>query len=655
MNRKGTASADRPFRVCKVLHLPETRKEISWEKFALLYPPPPKPVMAETKPFTGSGGINESMESFESYIFPLLEKSGIEVKWKQEKGSCIYYHLTMCPVLRTDCTHKMTHGNEYSIIFDTDTKKIGYNNFHDHGKDLDWKQVRKALDENYGFSEEEEQEFEKMTEETKQENNEDEFAKMTNEVMAHPDNIMGSFNPHIEDMTDRGNAEMFVKLHGEDLRKVREWRMWIKWNGVYWQPCSINHIIARFVHPMVKKHMVDLAKKIGDDDRRKKWFSHICKSNNSHAMEAIEKEAGRILEVEVKDLNRNPNLFATASAVIDLRTCKPVAIDREDYITIASRVKYEPEAKCPVFNQFMADILINADGSPSPQMVEYMQRSFGYCLTPNIAQQIFFILHGVGQNGKSTLMDALQFVLGEYAIQGADTLYFEGDRRANNEDEARLYQKRVCVTAETKDSNYFSGPKIKRLTGGDRITASFKYQTQFEFTPTHKLFLLCNHLPRFDAGDDAMTRRIKLVPFNFVVPAEKRDRNMVEKLRAEASGIFNWMLAGLKEMNTGKHLGDEFTPDIMKVVKNAYIAENDELMDFIEEWTCENADGAAATKAAVYEGYTIWAKGRGKIHPYNMATLGTKLEAKGWKELRLGKDRTRCWTGVKMKKSASGI
>ena len=167
-------------------------------------------------------------------------------------------------------------------------------------------------------------------------------------------------------MTDVGNAMLFVELYGENLRWVREWKKWLKWNGIYWKPVSSEYIIAQYAQPMVKDTMPAMGSRILDSDKRAKWFSHVAQSNAAHRVKAMLSMAEPNVMVEVADLNTNPNLIALQNAIVDLQTCSKVEPNRDQLITIASPIAYDPLATCPVFCQFIADILVNDDGTPMP-------------------------------------------------------------------------------------------------------------------------------------------------------------------------------------------------------------------------------------------------------------------------------------------------
>ncbi|MGE5612422.1 MAG: hypothetical protein ACM359_24455, partial [Bacillota bacterium] len=194
--------------------------------------------------------------------------------------------------------------------------------------------------------------------------------------------------PTARDMTDLGNALLFERLFGHDLRWVRQWRKWIRWTGHYWEPVEPEVVIAKYVHPMVRTTLIDLAKRIEDDDARKKWLGWAISSNSAHRVKAMLEMAQARLMVKVESLNTDPYLFATRNAILDLRTCQPIPAAREQWITTISPVEYDPEATCPTFQRFLAEVLVHENETPCPEMVEYLQRAFGYCLTPSVAEQV---------------------------------------------------------------------------------------------------------------------------------------------------------------------------------------------------------------------------------------------------------------------------
>lgn len=434
-------------------------------------------------------------------------------------------------------------------------------------------------------------------------------------------------------MTDLGNARLALDHYGANLRYVTNWRRWIHWTGVYWQPVDSATIEKKYIHPLVSKIMPGMAGKIRDDDRRKKWLSWCVQSNGNQRIRAAVERLGVELSVDVEQLNQNPGLFACRNAILDLTTGQKIEPRREDYITQVANVTFDETADCPTFKRFIGEILVNEDGSPNPEYVDYMQRVCGYLLTADTSEQTMFVLWGAQKNGKSTLTELLADVLGDYAIAGDSSLYFASKDTGNSEDIARLYGRRFVATVETQQGRAFTEAKVKQLTGSDRLTASRKYEHTFEFSPSHKLWLACNYKPRISVDDPAMLRRIKLCPFHYVVPEEKRDAKLGEKLRAEKSGIINWMLAGLKRWQAGERLADDArTPAIMRAAKDSYIEENDTLGEFVEE-TTETAGGARLDKGVLYARYNAWAKEHGQ-YALSARNFSMRLVGKGWGEMK---------------------
>ena len=446
------------------------------------------------------------------------------------------------------------------------------------------------------------------------------------------------------DMTDSGNAMVFVKEFSESLRWCEELGLWLEWAGYYWRTVKNAHIVATYVEKL-NYEILPLIANEESEKVSKLWDAWVSKSRMNERINALLAQVKARLSIDVGELNINPHLFACANKVLDLRTGQPVEARREDYITIASPVTYEPAATCPTFEKFIHETLVNADGTPVPEMVAYVKRALGYCLTPSTEEQLFFIAHGIGRNGKSTLMNVISEVLGEYAVSGCESLLTESHKGSGaTPDEARLMGRRLCVTNEVQSNSALADAKVKRLTGSDRISARFLHQNLFEFAPTHKLFLLANFKPRINVEDMAILRRIKLIPFNHVVPVDQVDGKLTEKLKAELPGILNWMLAGLAQWQAGQGLGDAYTPDIMKAAKDGYIEENDTLGEFIAECTFV-VDGGSVTKDGLYRRYREWCESAGRQGVMCKNKLSTKLMARGWKGDKEGKDRNHVWLG----------
>jgi putative DNA primase/helicase len=257
------------------------------------------------------------------------------------------------------------------------------------------------------------------------------------------------------------------------------------------------------------------------------------------------------------DLDRDPWLFNCPNGTIELRTGKLREHRRTDLITKICTTPFHPDAPAPTWQSFL-DKVFNHEND----VIAYLQRLLGYCITGDVREQQLPILWGSGSNGKSTLIGAALDTIGsDYAGQVAPDLLItpRGDRHLT--ELADLHGKRLCVASETGEGRPMNEERIKLLTGGDEIAARRMREDIWRFKPTHKIILQTNHRPVVRGGDFAIWRRIALVPFTvrfwdptkpdevaLGLPDElRKDTSMPERLKAERPGILAWMMRGCLE------------------------------------------------------------------------------------------------------------
>lgn len=226
----------------------------------------------------------------------------------------------------------------------------------------------------------------------------------------------------------------------------------------------------------------------------------------------------------------------------------------------------------------------------------------GYSLSGNVSEQCLFILWGTGANGKSTFLNTLQELFGDYSTTtGTETFMKKTSEQSN--DIARLRGMRLVTTSEAEQGKPLSESLIKQITGGDALTARFLYGEYFSFNPTFKIFMATNHKPRIKGADNGIWRRIKLIPFNVTIPQEQRDKDLPNKLLAENSGIFNWLLRGYDMWKKEGLL----EPEAIKNANEEYRFDMDSISNFISEALLVDASNKwrLATKE-LYECYCLW-------------------------------------------------
>ncbi|RPI97498.1 MAG: DNA primase, partial [Spirochaetales bacterium] len=245
------------------------------------------------------------------------------------------------------------------------------------------------------------------------------------------------------------------------------------------------------------------------------------------------------------------------NGIVDLKTGLMSPSCQTEYMTRATTVNYRLDAKCPRWDAFLSKIFQGNAG-----LIEYVQKVIGYCLTGSVAERCFFILHGKGQNGKTTLVETIKHILSDYAkTAGPETVMKkQGDEGIRN-DIARLQSARLVSVSETQKGRALDENSIKLMSGNDRLTARFLHAEFFEFDPQFKILLYTNHKPRVSGDDPALWKRMRLIPFDYqITDAEKIDGFQDILISEEAEGILAWAVEGcLKWQRDGLLNPDEVT------------------------------------------------------------------------------------------------
>jgi putative DNA primase/helicase len=411
-------------------------------------------------------------------------------------------------------------------------------------------------------------------------------------------------------LTDVGNARRLVARHGKDLRHVYAWKAFLAWDGRRWAVDETGAAV-RMVKETQSAFYREIAAKLGkagdpgDDEAAKKRLAQLAAMLN-HAkkwqdarrvaatLEMAKSEPG--VPVLPADLDRDPMLLNVANGTLDLRTGRLRDHDRTDLMTKLAPVTYDPDATCPLWERFLERIM---DGDAD--LIIYLQRVVGYCLTGDVSEQAVWFLYGTGANGKSTFLATLLALLGDYGMQAVSELLMVKANESHPTERADLFGKRFVCTIETEEGKRLAEALMKQMTGGDRIRARKMRQDFFEFNPTHKIMLAANHKPVIRGTDHGSWRRIKMTPFTVTIPEEEKDKHLADKLRAELPGILNWAVRGCRDWQ-GHGLGE---PEEVKVATDAYRAEQDTVAAFVSECCFRHAT-VKATAAALYETYGKW-------------------------------------------------
>jgi putative DNA primase/helicase len=372
-------------------------------------------------------------------------------------------------------------------------------------------------------------------------------------------------------------------------------------------------------------------------DRRRAGAMRLESRDGCYAAIELAKAEPR-LHVELNQIDAHPTWLNTPTGTIDLLTGEMWGHRFGDYLTRVTTAAYDPVARCPSWEAFLADVI------PSQDVRSFIQRSVGLTLTDISSEQCLWFLYGLGRNGKTTFLNAIRSVLGDYAAAvPASTLMVKSHGDDKRNDVARLRGARFVAANEAEDGQQMAEALIKQLTGEDPITVRFLYAEFFEFKPTFKIFLAANHKPAIRGQDIAMWRRIHVVPFTQTIPLDKVDKGLPSALAAEASGILNWAIAGFKAWQSGGLR----PPHEVSEATEAYKDESDPLGEFFDEYTVKDPDGSVLARN-LYAAYKAWTDSNGVRFPMTQQTLGRQLQGRGFTPGRLpaSQGKGRVWFGL---------
>lgn len=425
-------------------------------------------------------------------------------------------------------------------------------------------------------------------------------------------------------LTDLGNARRLVKQFGQDLRYCYPFGCWYVWDGRRWIE-DTTATVERLAKETVRMMYLEAAGL--DDAERKALVKHALRSEAKERLAAMlllaRSEEG--IPVLPEELDRDPYLLNVANGTLDLRTGQLRPHRREDMITRIINVNYDPKAQCPLWESFLKRIM-----GGNQHLIDFLQRAAGYSLTGDVSEQVLFLAHGTGANGKTVFLRTLLNLLGPYGKPTEPELLLARHGEVHPTGLADLMGARLAVVLETEEGRRLNESLTKWLTGGDKLKARKMRQDFFEFEPTHKIWLATNHKPTIRGTDYAIWRRLRLIPFNITIPEEERDPHLVDKLKAELPGILAWAVRGCLAWQE-RGLG---MPDEVKQATEAYREEMDLLADFLAECCITGTDKRASAKQ-LYEAYCSWC-GRNGEHILTQKAFGMRLSERGLERKKTG-------------------
>lgn len=404
--------------------------------------------------------------------------------------------------------------------------------------------------------------------------------------------------------TDLGNARRLVGAHGKDLRFCHPWGKWLVWDGRRWEVDSTAEVNRRAKD--VVRLMYAEAAEAQDVDWRKALVSWATRSESQSRIEAMinsaKSEPG--IPVRPEELDRDPWLFNCLNGTLDLRTGALRAHAREDLLTKIAPVEYVPDAQCPAWLDFL-DLVFGGDDD----VISFVQRAVGYSLTGITDERVFFILYGEGRNGKTTFLETIAALMGDYAEQTPTETLLAVNRNSSGipNDVARLKGARFVRASEAERGHRLAEAKVKAMVGGDMISARFLRAEWFTFRPMFKLWLSTNHRPTARANDTALWDRIRLIPFTKRIESPRPRREIDAIFRAEFPGILAWAVRGCLEWQRDG-LG---IAEAVAQATDDYRARMDVVASFLRE-CCHVREDLSVPCKELYEAFATWAEANGE-------------------------------------------
>lgn len=360
----------------------------------------------------------------------------------------------------------------------------------------------------------------------------DEFVPLP-EDPAEPGGGLSSADFHC---SDTGNARLFAGMHGENVRYDHRQERWWIWGGHHWVPDS-NGQLARMAEDVARKRYDD-AWGLSDKGEVRKAAKFAIGSENRQRVEAMLKLARSQLPIADSGESWNPNamLLGVPNGVVDLRSGEVRDGRREDRICRVAAVPYDRNAACNRWLRFLYEVF-----DEDEDLIGFVQRAVGYSLAGDVSEQCLFVLHGVGANGKSTFLNAVRQVAGDYGFNMPFSTIEMDQRSSVPNDLAALAGRRLVTSSETNETARLNEGRVKALTGGDPITARFLHREFFTFQPVAKFWLGVNHKPRVTDDSHGFWRRVRMIPFTRQFPG---DKHLEEQLRADAPAILAWAVQG---------------------------------------------------------------------------------------------------------------
>jgi putative DNA primase/helicase len=430
-------------------------------------------------------------------------------------------------------------------------------------------------------------------------------------------------------------ALTFANLHAKDLRYVAIWNKWLGWDGHQWKVLE-----KREAFTIARGICREAAAQINKPNPAKT----IASAKTRAAVVSLAGEDRR-LAASSDQWDTDPWLLNTPGGVIDLHTGVMRRQLPEDYLT---KITAEaPDKLCPTP---LWDAFLKTATARNNELEKYLQRICGYCLTGLTIEQQMFFKYGLGSNGKTVFLNTVANIMGDYHKVAPMESFTASAFERHPTDLAMLRGARLVTSVETEEGRQWAESRIKQLTGGDPVSARFMRQDFFEYIPQFKIIIAGNYKPSLRSVNEAIRRRMNLIPFDVTIPKEERDIKLTDKLKAEWPGILAWMIQGCLDWQ----VQGLARPQVVAEATEKYLLEEDIIKTWMEECCRVDASEWCAI-GHLYNCYNDWMDANGH-RPWSSKRFSERLDCEDrFKRERGGADSARGFVGLTIWKPAPPV
>lgn len=411
---------------------------------------------------------------------------------------------------------------------------------------------------------------------------------------------------------------------------VRERAMWLAFDGRRWAERA-DHVAVQEAKRMHDELWVELAGL--DIEERKAAIRYVQKTGTKRTIDAVlglaKTEPG--INVSQADFDAHPWLLNVENGVVDLRSGELRPHDPELRLTQLAAVTYDPEARSELWERFIREVTCGDD-----EIANFLQQSFGIALTGDVSDEVLHCHNGNGCNGKSTALEAIRAMLGDYAGVASPGLFIARNFDSHPTEVAALHNKRFVTAIEQEANRALRESLVKSLTGGDTIRTRRMREDFWEMRPTWHIHIAYNRAPRLTGTDDGIRRRLRVVPWAASFK-DRPDPSIKERLlgAGERPGILAWCLEGLRHRLVAGRLE---SPQAVLTSTDDYIEDEDLVGRFIEDCCSTEDPRAEAEIRETLAAFKRWMQADGTprhvADSYTANMLGRELARRGFQKRR---------------------